>query len=144
MVAGPDESNSAGYTVRMGDEAVNERKASRAEPGTGDRRFSRAQLLALVVGVLQIAVASIPFFPMSDGANHTLYVCTGLAGVLLAWRHRHARFYGVGLLLLYGQLFISDAAETGPLGLPTLETLAYGRAAVAGLVIMLIPASRRR
>jgi len=114
----------------------------RTAPDTG--RFSRAQLLALVVGVLQIVMASIPFLPMGEGTNHTLYVCTGLAGLALAWRHHHARCYGVGLLLLYGQLFITDAGDTGPFGLPTLETLAYGRAAVAGLVIVLIPAFKRR
>lgn len=108
------------------------------------RRFSRAQLLALVVGVLQIVSASVPFLPMGQGLNHTLYTLTGVAGLLLAWRHHHARWYGVGLLLLYGQLFITDADDTGPLGLPTLETLAYGRAAVAGLVIVLIPAFKRR
>jgi hypothetical protein len=116
----------------------------RDKNAAGTRRFSRAQLLALVVGVLQIVMASIPFLPMGEGTNHTLYVCTGLAGLALAWRHHHARFYGAGLLLLYGQLFITDADDTGPLGLPTLETLAYGRAAVAGLVIVLIPAFKRR
>ncbi len=108
------------------------------------RRFSRAQLLALVVGVLQIVASCIPFLPTGEGTNHTLYLATGAAGLVLAWRHHHARCYGVALLLLYGQLFITDAEDTGPLGLPTLETLAYGRAAVAGLVIVLIPAFKRR
>ncbi len=122
------------------------RTGKKARPGAGaeTRSFSRAQLLALVVGVLQIVFASIPFLPMGDGAIHTLYVCTGLAGVLLAWQHRHARCYGVLLLLLYGQLFITDAEDTGVLGLPTWETLAYGRAALAGVVIALIPAFKRR
>jgi hypothetical protein len=112
--------------------------------GPGTSSFSRAQLLALLVGLVQIVLASIPFLPMGEGAVHTLYVCTGLAGVVLAWRHSHARCYGVLLLLLYGQLFISDADDTGVLGLPTWETLAYGRAAVAGVVIALIPAFKRR
>lgn len=116
----------------------------RAEPGAGDRSFSRAQALALVVGVLQVVLASVPFLPMGGGVNHTLYVCTGVAGVLLSWRHRHARLYGVLLLLLYGQLFITYADDTGTLGLPTWETLAYGRAALAGVVIALIPAFKRR
>jgi hypothetical protein len=124
---------------------VSEAKAEGSAVAKVDARpFSRAQLLALVVGVLQVLFASVPFLPMGDGVNHTLYVCTGLTGVALAWRHWYARCYGVGLLLLYGQLFITDADETGPLGLPTLETLTYGRAALAGLVIVLIPAFKRR
>ncbi len=106
--------------------------------------FSRAQFLALIVGVLQVLVAYAPFLPTSAGTNHTLYACTGLVGVLSSSRHGRARWYGVGLLLLYGQLFVNDATETGPLGLPTLETLAYGRAAVAGAVIALIPPFKRR
>ena len=126
--------------------AVRERRAGkkagrRAEAG---ERFSRAQLLALLVGLLQIVLASVPFLPMGNGAIHTLYVCTGLAGVLLAWQHRHARCYGVLLLLLYGQLFITDAEDTAAFGLPTWETLAYGRAALAGVVIAFIPAFKRR
>lgn len=110
----------------------------------GTPSFSRAQFLALLVGLVQIVLASIPFLPMGEGAAHTLYVCTGLAGVVLSWRHNHARCYGVLLLLLYGQLFINDADDTTVLGLPTWETLAYGRAAVAGVVIALIPAFKRR
>ena len=127
--------------------ALTERRTGKkTRPGTApeSRSFSRAQLLALVVGVLQIVFASFPFLPMGNGAIHTLYVCTGVAGVLLAWQHRHARLYGVLLLLLYGQLFITDAEDTGVLGLPTWETLAYGRAALAGVVIALIPAFKRR
>ena len=127
--------------------AVTERRTGRkTRPGadTGTRSFSRAQLLALVVGLLQIVFASIPFLPMGEGPIHTLYVCTGLAGVVLAWRHHHARCYGVLLLLLYGQLFITDAEETAAFGLPTWETLAYGRAALAGVVIAFIPAFKRR
>lgn len=128
--------------------AVSERRAGgKAARGTDDQtkhRFSRAQLLAFAAGVLQLVLASVPFLPMGNGAAHTWYVCTGLAGVLLAWQHRHARFYGVLLLLLYGQLFITDAEDTGTLGLPTWETLAYGRAALAGVVIALIPAFKRR
>lgn len=120
------------------------KKADRdPDPKHGRRRFSRAQLLALVVGVLQLVFASVPFLPAGDGADHALYVATGLAGVLLAWDHRHARCYGFGLLLLYGQLFIADAEATGTLGLPTWETLAYGRAALAGVAIALIPAFKR-
>jgi hypothetical protein len=128
------------------DAAVTERRTGKnARPGAEaqTRSFSQAQLLALVVGVLQIVFASIPFLPMGSGAIHTLYVCTGLAGVLLAWRHRHARCYGVLLLLPYGQLFITDAEDTAVLGLPTWETLAYGRAALAGVVIALVPAFKR-
>ena len=127
--------------------AVTDRRTGKkARPGADERNgsFSRAQALALVVGLLQIVLASIPFLPMGEGAVHTLYVCTGLAGVLSAWQHRHARCYGVLLLLLYGQLFITDADETGVLGLPTWETLAYGRAALAGVVIALVPAFKRR
>lgn len=125
----------------------------RNEAPVGDKRgtgkaatssFSRVQALAFVVGALQVVLACVPFLPMHEGTNHTLYVCTGVAGVLASSRHTRARLYGVALVLLYGQLFISDAAETGPLGLPTLETLAYGRAALAGLVIALIPAFKRR
>ncbi|PSL53856.1 hypothetical protein B0I31_108303 [Saccharothrix carnea] len=132
----------------MRNEAVLTRRCAGRKPRPGtepeSRSFSRAQLLALLVGVLQIVLASIPFLPMGDGATHTLYVCTGVAGVLLAWQHRHARLYGVLLLLLYGQLFITDADDTGVLGLPTWETLAYGRAALAGVVIALVPAFKRR
>ncbi|TQM79478.1 hypothetical protein FHX81_1786 [Saccharothrix saharensis] len=127
--------------------AVTERrtgKKARPGPEAETPSFSRAQLLALLVGLLQIVFASVPFLPMGEGAVHTLYVCTGLAGVLLAWRHRHARCYGVLLLLLYGQLFITDAEDTAVLGLPTWETLAYGRAALAGVVIALVPAIKRR
>jgi hypothetical protein len=127
--------------------AVKERRTGKKagqRTDAGERSFSRAQLLALVVGLLQIVLASVPFLPMGDGATHTLYVCTGLAGVLLAWQHRYARCYGVLLLLLYGQLFITDAEDTGVMGLPTWETLAYGRAALAGVVIALIPAFKRR
>lgn len=127
--------------------AVRERRTGKKagqRPEAGERTFSRAQLLALVVGLLQVVSASIPFLPMGDGAIPTLYVCTGLAGVALAWQHRHARCYGVLLLLLYGQLFITDAEDTGTMGLPTWETLAYGRAALAGVVIALIPAFKRR
>jgi hypothetical protein len=127
--------------------AVTERRTGKkARPGSEAETpsFSRAQLLALLVGLLQIVFASIPFLPMGEGAVHTLYVCTGLAGVLLAWRHQHARCYGVLLLLLYGQLFITDAEDTAVLGLPTWETLAYGRAALAGVVIALVPAFKRR
>ncbi|ROP36727.1 hypothetical protein EDD40_2004 [Saccharothrix texasensis] len=127
--------------------AVRERRTGKRaglRPQADERSFSRAQLLALVVGLLQVVMASIPFLPMGEGSGHTLYVCTGLAGVVLAWRHGHARCYGVLLLLLYGHLFISDADETGAFGLPTWETLAYGRAALAGVVIALIPAFKRR
>ncbi|GAB2978482.1 hypothetical protein GCM10027184_31080 [Saccharothrix stipae] len=129
--------------------AVKERRSGKKTEAKDDAKsdtksFSRAQLLAFVVGSLQIVLASVPFLPMGDGTNHTLYVCTGLAGVLLAWQHRHARIYGVLLLLLYGQLFITYADDTGTLGLPTWETLAYGRAALAGVVIALIPGFSRR
>jgi hypothetical protein len=128
--------------------AVKSRKATKkagreADPTTGPRPFSRAQLLALLVGALQLVLASVPFLPLADGGPHALYIATGLAGVMLAWDHRHARFYGVALVLLYGQLFIADAENTGAFGLPTWETLAYGRAALAGVVIALIPAFKR-
>ncbi|WP_367129698.1 hypothetical protein [Saccharothrix sp. HUAS TT1] len=121
------------------------KKAGRKDDAqAGGRSFSRAQVLALVVGLLQIVLASVPFLPMGEGPSHTLYVCTGLAGVVLAWRHGHARCYGVLLLLLYGQMYIDYADETAVLGLPTWETLAYGRAALAGVVIAFIPAFKRR
>ncbi len=127
----------------MKERKTGKRADKKADSKADAQQFSRAQLLALVVGVLQIVAASVPFLPMGSGTNHTLYICTGLAGVLLAWQHRHARFYGVLLLLLYGQLFITDAEDTGAFGLPTWETLAYGRAALAGVVIALIPAFKR-
>jgi hypothetical protein len=128
---------------------VNERKTTKKveqtdAPVARARTFSRAQLLALVVGVLQIVVASVPFLPTAEGSGHYLYIATGVAGVLLAWRHRHARLYGIALLLLYGQLFITYAEDTGTMGLPTWETLAYGRSALAGVVIAVIPAFKRR
>lgn len=127
---------------------VNERKttkkAEQTDPPAEARTFSRAQLLALVVGVFQIVVASVPFLPTAEGSGHYLYIATGVAGVLLARQHRHARLYGVALLLLYGQLFITYAEDTGTMGLPTWETLAYGRSALAGVVIAVIPAFKRR
>ncbi|RKT54056.1 hypothetical protein [Saccharothrix australiensis] len=112
---------------------------------TGNRsRPSRAQLLALLVGLFQIAFALLPVLPLAEG-HHALHICTGLAGVVLAWRHEHARLYGVALLLVYGKLLFDDMnASTTWLQLPTLDTVAYGRSAVAGLVIVLVPAFGRR
>lgn len=135
--------NEAPVKDRKTGKRADKKAEQKADPKAGHQPFSRAQLLALVVGVLQIVLASVPFLPTSDGTSHTLYISTGVAGVLLAWQHRHARFYGVALLLLYGQLFITDAEDTAAFGLPTWETLAYGRAALAGVVIALIPAFKR-
>ncbi|WP_433271945.1 hypothetical protein ACQPZF_14595 [Actinosynnema sp. CS-041913] len=107
-------------------------------------RLSRAQLLALIVGALQVVVALVPVLPLSPG-NQTLHVCTGLVGLVLAWKHEYARLYGIALLLVYGKLLITDVdSSTGWLQLPTLETVAYGRTALAGLVIALVPAFGRR
>jgi hypothetical protein len=108
------------------------------------RPFSRAQFLALVVGLLQIIFSSLPILPMDMG-HKALHIGTGLAGVVLAWRHEYARLYGIALLLLYGRLLVADiAASTAPLQLPTLEGLSNGRAALAGLVIAVVPSVVRR
>lgn len=113
-------------------------------PGDAKPWLSRAQLLALVVGSLQIVVALLPVLPLSPG-DQAMHVCTGLVGVLLAWKHEWARLYGIALLLVYGRLLVGDmAASTQWLQLPTLETVAYGRAALAGLVIAIVPAAARR
>ncbi|MEV0676307.1 hypothetical protein AB0I60_07250 [Actinosynnema sp. NPDC050436] len=113
-------------------------------PGDARQQLSRAQVLALVVGSLQIVVALVPVLPLAAG-NQALHVCTGLVGVLLAWKHGCARLYGIALLLVYGKLLIADVAtSTQWLQLPTPETVAYGRAALAGLVIALVPAVTRR
>ncbi|MEU6154687.1 hypothetical protein ABZ816_32325 [Actinosynnema sp. NPDC047251] len=113
-------------------------------PGAARARLSRAQLLALVVGSLQIVVAVVPVLPLG-AADQTLHVCTGLIGLLLAWKHEYARLYGIALLLVYGKLLVTDmASSTQWLQLPTLETVAYGRATLAGLVITFVPAFTRR
>ncbi len=106
--------------------------------------LSRAQVLTLVVGTLQIAVALVPVFPLGP-ADQALHLCTGLVGVLLAWKHEYARMYGIALLLVYGKLLVADMdASTVWLQLPTPETVAYGRGALAGLAIALVPAFTRR
>ncbi|MEU7526315.1 hypothetical protein AB0A74_11305 [Saccharothrix sp. NPDC042600] len=106
--------------------------------------MTRAQLLALVVGSLQLVFALVPVLPMSAG-HQALHVCTGLVGIALAWKHQYARLYGVALLLVYGKLYL-DGVDTSTtwLQLPTLETAANGRSALAGLVIALVPAVTRR
>ncbi|MBW4716938.1 hypothetical protein [Saccharothrix obliqua] len=105
--------------------------------------MSRAQVLAFVVGSLQFVFALLPVLP--GPPDRTLQVCTGLVGVLLAHKHQYARLYGVALLLVYGKLLIADVdASTAWLQLPTVETVAYGRAALAGLVIAVVPAFGRR
>ncbi|MBB5960225.1 hypothetical protein FHS29_006848 [Saccharothrix tamanrassetensis] len=119
------------------------RGGAKGDAGAGTR-LSRAQLLALIVGTLQIVVGMVPVFPLPPG-HQTLHVCTGLAGLVLAWKHEHARLYGIALLLLYGKLLITDMDTSGGwLQLPTLETVAYGRTALAGLVIAFVPAFSRR
>jgi len=149
---GPDPSlspNGPGYSEPMRKEAPARSTAGKNATGKGGDtgtkpRVSRAQLLALVVGTLQVLAALVPVLPLSQ-AHHTLHLCTGLAGVVLAWKHEHARLYGVALLLLYGKLLFDDMnASTTWLQLPTLDTVAYGRSAVAGLVITFVPASGRR
>jgi len=102
--------------------------------------FSRPQLLALVVGVLQVALGAMDLIPLPD-PDHALQICTGVLGIALCRKHHHARLYGVALVLVYGQLLI---ATTSPLvlGLPTAEALVYARAAAAGFAIALLPAGR--
>ncbi|MEU4804739.1 hypothetical protein [Actinosynnema sp. NPDC023587] len=113
-------------------------------PADAEARPSRAQLLALAVGTLQVVVALVPVLPLGT-ADQALHVCTGLLGVLLACRHEYARLYGIALLLVYGKLLVGDmASSTRWLQLPTLETVAYGRAELAGLVITFVPAFARR
>ncbi|MBP2335311.1 hypothetical protein JOF41_001489 [Saccharothrix coeruleofusca] len=116
--------------------------ASRGAPRT--RRYSRAQALALAVGLLQVFFAVVRVLPLSP-ANQVLHLCTGAAGIALSWRHGHARLYGVGLLLLYGHLFLEDMdTSTALLQLPDLEALSHGRTALAGAVIAVVPAFARR
>ncbi|WP_309117098.1 hypothetical protein [Saccharothrix sp.] len=118
----------------------------KVEKGDTETRpwLTRAQLLALVVGSLQLVFALVPVLPMSP-ANQALHVCTGLVGLALAWKHQYARLYGIALLLVYGKLYL-DGVDTSTtwLQLPTLETAANGRSALAGLVIALVPAVARR
>jgi hypothetical protein len=100
--------------------------------------FSRPQLLAFVVGALQVAIGATQLFPLPD-ADHALQICTGLLGIALCRKHHHARFYGVAMVVVYGQLLITTVSPL-VLGLPTAEALVYARAAAAGLVIAMLPA----
>lgn len=96
-------------------------------------RFSRAQLVALVAGVLQVGLGATELFPL-PGPEHALQICTGLLGIALCRKHHHARVYGIAIAIIYGQLLV---ATTSPLvlGLPTAEAL-------VGVVITMVPAGR--
>lgn len=114
------------------------------ESGRRTRRYSRAQALAFAVGFLQVLFAVVRVLPLSP-AHQVLHLCTGVAGLVLSWRHGHARLYGVGLVLLYGHLFLEGTdASTTFLQVPDLETLSHARTAVAGVVIAVVPAFSRR
>lgn len=99
-------------------------------------RVSRPQVVVLVTGLAQLATALLGF-PVDVGEPHRLLLmCTGLLGLVCAWRRHHSRLYGAGLAVGYGAIAYAGIAED--------ELVLHLRAVLVGLVIAFMPMGRRR
>lgn len=95
--------------------------------------LTRPQVLAFVAGVLQMA-SSVLDVPDIGTPHRVLQMCTGLLGLVLAWRREHARLYGAGLVVGYGAVADAGVAEDA--------LLLHLRVVLAGFIIMFVPVGR--
>ncbi|WP_157512996.1 hypothetical protein [Lentzea albidocapillata] len=98
-------------------------------------QFTRPQALTLTAGVLQLAFGWFDVFGL-DPNYHVIQIGVGALGVAMAWRHDHARMYGLLLLLSFGTLAFS-------LNELTTESFLEVRTALIGLVITLAKPAKR-
>ncbi len=92
-------------------------------------QFTRPQAITLTAGALQLASAWFDVFGL-DPSHHVVQISVGVFGILMAWRLRHARVYGLLLLLVFGTVALT-------LDDLTSESFLEVRTAFIGLVITL-------